>query len=104
MDDTRLKDLDTDYFDELLARIRDIRSSDKKFYKKELYIYATNVDYERRSFMAVIEPSAAGAAIRRENGDFWWSTAVVAILCAPDQCEISIHKAHPYAAYGSQAS
>ena len=46
MDDARLKYPDTDYFDELLARIRDIRSSEKMFYKKVLEIYATSADYD----------------------------------------------------------
>jgi len=46
MDDARLKDPDADYFEELLARIRDIRSSEKQFYKKILEIYATSVDYD----------------------------------------------------------
>lgn len=46
MDDERLKDPDTDYFEELLARIRDIRSSEKRFYQKVLEIYATSVDYD----------------------------------------------------------
>lgn len=46
MDDARMKDPDADYFDELLARIRDIRSSEKLFYKKVLEIYATSVDYD----------------------------------------------------------
>jgi hypothetical protein len=46
MDDARLKDPEADYFDELLARIRDIRSSEKLFYKKVLEIYATSVDYD----------------------------------------------------------
>lgn len=46
MDDVRLKDPDADYFDELLARIRDIRSSEKLFYKKVLEIYATSADYD----------------------------------------------------------
>lgn len=36
------------YFDELLARIRDIRSSEKVFWKKVLEIYATSVDYDPR--------------------------------------------------------
>ncbi|MFT9365910.1 MAG: virulence RhuM family protein [Gluconobacter sp.] len=49
MDDERLKDPDSDYFDELLARIRDIRSSEKLFYKKVLEIYATSVDYDPRT-------------------------------------------------------
>jgi hypothetical protein len=34
------------YFEELLARIRDIRSSEKVFYRKVLEIYATSVDYD----------------------------------------------------------
>ncbi len=46
MDDARLKDPEADYFEELLARIRDIRSSEKLFYKKVLDIYATSVDYD----------------------------------------------------------
>ena len=37
------------YFDELLARIRDIRSSEKVFYRKVLEIYATSVDYDPRA-------------------------------------------------------
>ncbi|MGQ3074597.1 MAG: virulence RhuM family protein [Ferrovibrionaceae bacterium] len=49
MDDARLKDPDADYFDELLARIRDIRASEKLFYKKVLDIYATAVDYDPRA-------------------------------------------------------
>lgn len=46
MDDARLKDPEADYFEELLARIRDIRSSEKLFYKKVLEIYATSIDYD----------------------------------------------------------
>ena len=49
MDDERLKNPPgkghVDYFDELLARIRDIRSSERRFYLKVLDIYATSVDY-----------------------------------------------------------
>ena len=37
------------YFDELLARIRDIRSSEKVFWRKVLDIYATSIDYDPRS-------------------------------------------------------
>ena len=36
------------YFDELLARIRDIRSSEKVFYRKVLEIYALSIDYDSR--------------------------------------------------------
>lgn len=50
MDDQRLKNpsgaTDDRYFEELLARIRDIRSSEKVFYRKVLDIYATSVDYD----------------------------------------------------------
>ncbi|MBK8246982.1 MAG: virulence RhuM family protein [Gemmatimonadetes bacterium] len=47
MDDQRLKDAGGgSYFDELLARIRDIRSSERLFWRKVLDIYATSVDYD----------------------------------------------------------
>ena len=47
MDDERLKRANNDsYFDELLERIRDIRSSEKVFWKKVLEIYATSIDYD----------------------------------------------------------
>jgi hypothetical protein len=46
MDDERLKQSGGgNYFDELLARIRDIRSSEKAFWQKVLQIYATSIDY-----------------------------------------------------------
>ena len=49
MDDERLKNPpgkgQKDYFDELLERIRDIRSSERRFYQKVLDIYATSADY-----------------------------------------------------------
>ena len=47
MDDERLKAAGGGrYFDELLARIRDIRSSEKVFWRKALEIYATSIDYD----------------------------------------------------------
>jgi hypothetical protein len=52
MDDDRLKagrTLGDDYFEELLARIRDIRSSERMFYQKILDIYATSIDYDPRA-------------------------------------------------------
>jgi hypothetical protein len=53
MDDARLKNPPgpgvPDYFDELLARIRDIRSSEKVFWRKVLQIYATSIDYDPRA-------------------------------------------------------
>ena len=46
--DERLKnpDLPFDYFDELLRRIQDIRTSEKRFYRKITDIYATSIDYD----------------------------------------------------------
>jgi hypothetical protein len=50
LDDERLKQVGgRGYFDELLARIRDIRSSEKLFYQKILEIYATSADYDPRA-------------------------------------------------------
>ena len=49
MDDERLKDPEADYFEELLARIRDIRSSEKIFYRKVLDIYALSQDYDPKA-------------------------------------------------------
>jgi len=49
MDDERLKEsrgLGADYFDELLERIRDIRASEKRFYRKITDIYSLSVDYD----------------------------------------------------------
>ncbi len=50
MDDDRLKQLGGgDYWHELIARIRDIRASEKVFYRQVLDIYATSIDYNPRS-------------------------------------------------------
>ena len=48
LDDERLKNTDQpfDYFDELLRRIQDIRTSERRFYQKITDIYATSVDYD----------------------------------------------------------
>ena len=68
MDDERLKRLGGgNYFDELLARIRDIRSSEKVFWRKVLGIYATSVDYDRdtdtsRQFFATMQNKMHWAA------------------------------------------
>lgn len=46
LDDERLKEIKgANYFNELLARIRDIRSSEKIFWRKVLEIFATSIDY-----------------------------------------------------------
>ena len=56
MDDERLKNPpgkgQKDYFDELLERIRDIRSSERRFYQKVLDIYATSSDYSAKTEMS----------------------------------------------------
>ena len=50
LDDDRFKrGADAGYFEDLLARIRDIRSSEKVFWRKVLDIYATSVDYDARA-------------------------------------------------------
>jgi hypothetical protein len=49
LDDERLKEgksIGTDYFDELLERIRDIRASEKRFYQKIRDIYTLAIDYD----------------------------------------------------------
>lgn len=61
MDDERLKNLGGgNYFKELLARIRDIRSSEKVFYRQVLDLFATSVDYnaesnEAKQFFATVQ-------------------------------------------------
>ena len=50
LDDNRLKQLGGgDYWKELMTRIRDIRASEKVFYRQVLDIYATSIDYNPRS-------------------------------------------------------
>lgn len=49
LDDERLREGKTAYFDELLARIGDIRASEKNFYRKILDIYAMSADYDAKS-------------------------------------------------------
>jgi len=71
LDDERLKNPpgqgQTDYFDELLGRIRDIRSSERRFYQKVLDIYATSMDYApdtemSREFFATVQNKIHWAA------------------------------------------
>lgn len=54
LDDQRLKELGGgNYFRELLERIRDIRASEKVFYRQVLEIYATSIDYDPRAEISV---------------------------------------------------
>ena len=68
LDDERLKQAGGgNYFDELLSRIRDIRSSEKVFWRKVLDIYATSIDYDpntdfSREFFAVVQNKMHWAA------------------------------------------
>jgi len=68
LDDERFKSGQDDaYFEELLARIRDIRSSEKVFWRKVLDIYATSIDYDAstetsRQFFATVQNKMHWAA------------------------------------------
>ena len=68
MDDERLKQRGGgNYFEELLSRIRDIRSSEKEFWRKVLEIYATSIDYDpaieaSRQFFATVQNKMHWAA------------------------------------------
>ncbi len=68
MDDERLKQRGSgQYFEELLARIRDIRSSEKVFWRKVLEIYATSIDYDAttqasKEFFATVQNKMHWAA------------------------------------------
>jgi len=55
LDDERLKNPDQpfDYFDELLRRIQDIRTSEHRFYQKITDIYATSIDYDPTSKISI---------------------------------------------------
>lgn len=54
LDDDRLKELgDNGYFKELLNRIRDIRSSEKVFYRQVLDIYSTSIDYNPNAEISI---------------------------------------------------
>ncbi len=55
LDDERLKNLGGgNYFDELLNRIRDIRASEKVFWRKVLEIYATSIDYDPKAESSIL--------------------------------------------------
>lgn len=68
LDDERLKQAGGgNYFEELLARIRDIRASEKVFWRKVLDIYATSIDYDpktelSREFFSILQNKMHWAA------------------------------------------
>jgi len=72
MDDERLKNPDgrPDYFDEMLARIRDIRASEKRFYQKVRDLFALSSDYDKtdratQQFFATIQNILLFAVTRK---------------------------------------
>jgi hypothetical protein len=85
MDDERLKNPDgrPDYFDEMLARIRDIRASEKRFYQKVRDLFALSSDYDKTDkatqvffasvqnllIYAVTQKTAAELVTARAKGD-----------------------------------
>ncbi len=85
MDDERLKNPDgrPDYFDEMLARIRDIRASEKRFYQKVRDLFALSSDYDKTDqatqqffatvqnllLYAVTQKTAAELVMARANPD-----------------------------------
>lgn len=85
MDDERLKNPDgrQDYFDELLARIRDIRASEKRFYQKVRDLFALSSDYDatdkatqmffaetqNKLLYAITQKTAAELIVARANAD-----------------------------------
>ncbi len=81
LDDQRLKEAGGgNYFDELLERIRDIRSSEKVFWKKILDIYATSIDYDAeaqitRDFFAQIQNKIHWAAHGRTAAEIIFDRA-----------------------------
>jgi len=75
LQDERLKDPAADYFDELLARIRDIRASEKRFYQKVRDLFAaTSADYApgdpaAKTFFATIQNKLIHAVTGRTAGE-----------------------------------
>lgn len=72
MDDERLKNPDgrPDYFDEMLARIRDIRASEKRFYQKVRDLFALSTDYDKtdqatQQFFAAVQNILLYAVTRK---------------------------------------
>lgn len=81
LDDERLKRAGGgNYFDELLARIRDIRSSEKVFWRKVLEIYATSIDYDPRveasqRFFATVQNKMHWAVHGQTAAEVIWARA-----------------------------
>ena len=78
LDDQRFKKgQDSSYFDELLERIRDIRSSEKEFWRKVLDIFSTSVDYapqtdDAKRFFATVQNKMHFAAHGKTAAEIIW--------------------------------
>lgn len=78
LDDQRFKKgQDSGYFDELLERIRDIRSSEKEFWRKVLDIFSTSVDYaphtdDAKRFFATVQNKMHFAAHGKTAAEIIW--------------------------------
>lgn len=78
LDDQRFKKgQDSGYFDDLLERIRDIRSSEKEFWRKVLEIFSTSVDYtphtdDAKRFFATVQNKMHFAAHGKTAAEIIW--------------------------------
>lgn len=79
MDDERLKNPDgrPDYFDEMLARIRDIRASEKRFYQKVRDLFALSSDYDKTDratgqFFAAVQNCLLYAVTKQTAAEIVW--------------------------------
>ena len=90
MDDERLKNPGGwDYFDELLARIREIRASEKRFYQKVLDLFALSSDYrirenETQLFFADVQNKLLYAATRKTAAE------LIVARADPDQPNMAL--------------
>lgn len=109
LDDERLKrGPDDGYFDELLSRIRDIRSSEKMFWRKVLDIYATSMDYDpsveaSQRFFATVQNkmhwaahghTAAELIIARADGDKPHGGMTNWVAAAPRKADATVAKSY----------
>lgn len=85
LNDERLKNPDHpfDYFDELLRRIQDIRTSERRFYQKITDIYATSVDYDPTSETSI------GFFKTVQNKMHWAITGMTAAQIVHDRADAS---------------
>jgi hypothetical protein len=84
LDDARLKQgkqvFGTDYFDELLERIREIRASERRFYQKITDIYALSVDYDKQAavtkeFFATVQNKLRWAITKKTSAEIIYQAA-----------------------------